>query len=127
MMAYDGIANLQKSYTENLKFFFCAKIMYPCPVPPIWLLIFKGGCTLGVCSEFVRSLFGVCSVFARALLVVQLPLSEISKRDFFIHYIPLQRSPSDRSILFHPPPPLWFNFFQQAPGLSVRSLFVVHS
>lgn len=42
-VAYDGIANLQKSYTENLIFFFCAKIMYPCPVPPIWLLLFKGG------------------------------------------------------------------------------------
>ncbi len=95
MVAYDGIANLKKSYTENLIFFFCVKMMYPCPVPPIWLLLFKGGCTLEICS-----------VFALGLLVVQLPLSEISKRDFFIHYIPLQRSPSDRIILFGIPLPL---------------------
>lgn len=121
MVANDGIANLQKSYTENLKFFFCAKIMYPCPVPPIWLLIFKGGCTLGVCSVFALCLLCVCSWFARGSIA---PLWNF-KKGFFLHYIPLQRSPSDRIILFYPPPLL--SCAVSLCSLSVRFLLCFYS
>ena len=105
MVANDGIANLQKSYTENLIFFFCAKIMYPCPVPPIWLLIFKGGCT---------KLLWFCSGFA----LVQLPLSKISKRGFFYTTFLCSGLPLIGSYFFTRPRSC------RVSCLSVRSLFV---
>lgn len=73
----------------------------PLSSPSDLAIVFQRGCT---------KLLWVCSGFARGSIVP----AKISKRAFFLHGSPLRRSPSDRLILFYPPPPLWFNFFQQA-------------